>query len=132
LVVLPFERDRARFARALASADVYVSAARFETFGLSVVEAQASGLPVVGVHAGAMTERVDASCGELVPALDAEDFARAVTRLADPELRRTLGRNARRRVETEYTWERTFTRLLGLYESGLRIADRRGRAVRTA
>jgi alpha-1,6-mannosyltransferase len=132
LVVLPFERDRARFARALASADVYVSAARFETFGLSVVEAQASGLPVVGVGAGAMTDRVDESCGVLVPGLDPEAMARAVAGLADEERRRALGRIARCRVETELTWERTFTRLLGLYESRVRPADRRGRAVRSA
>jgi alpha-1,6-mannosyltransferase len=78
LVVLPFERDRDRVARALASADVYVSAARFETFGLAVVEAQASGLPVVGQRAGAMIDRVDASCGILLPDLDPEGLARAV------------------------------------------------------
>ncbi len=132
LVVLPFERDRDRVARALASADVYVSAARFETFGLAVVEAQASGLPVVGQRAGAMTDRVDASCGILLPGLDPEALAQAVTGLADPERRGTLGRNARRRVEGGLTWERTFERLFALYETGLRAADRRGRALRSA
>ena len=36
----------------LASADLYVSAMADETFGISIIEAQASGLPVVGVAAG--------------------------------------------------------------------------------
>jgi len=132
LVVLPFERDRARFARALASADLYVSAARFETFGLSVVEAQACGLPAVGIRAGAMADRVDASCGVLVPELDPRSLAQAVAGLAEPERRRALGLAARRRVEREFTWERTFARLFGLYESRLGAPERRGHVVRSA
>jgi alpha-1,6-mannosyltransferase len=47
-----FVRDRQELAKWLASADVYVSAMADETFGVSIVEAQASGLPVVGVAAG--------------------------------------------------------------------------------
>ena len=51
-------KDRAELARWLASADIYVSGMADETFGVSIVEAQASGLPVVGVAAGAMIDRV--------------------------------------------------------------------------
>lgn len=51
--------DRDKMARALASADIYVSGMADETFGMSVLEAQASGLPVVGVASGAMPERVE-------------------------------------------------------------------------
>jgi glycosyltransferase involved in cell wall biosynthesis len=47
----------------LASADLYVSAMADETFGISVIEAQASGLPVVGVAAGAMVDRVPSGLG---------------------------------------------------------------------
>ena len=49
-----FETDRAELARALASSDIYVSAMADETFGISIIEAQASGLPIVGVAGGAM------------------------------------------------------------------------------
>lgn len=45
-----------RIRRALAAADIYVTAGPHETFGLSVIEAEASGLPVVGVDAGALRE----------------------------------------------------------------------------
>ena len=60
-----YVRDRAELARWLASGDIYVSGMADETFGISIIEAQASGLPVVGVAAGAMIDRVTAGVGRL-------------------------------------------------------------------
>ena len=58
-IILPgYVRGRPELARWLASADIYVSGMADETFGISIIEAQASGLPVVGVAAGAMIDRV--------------------------------------------------------------------------
>jgi alpha-1,6-mannosyltransferase len=65
-----FVKGRPELARWLASSDIYVSGMRDETFGISVVEAQASGLPVVGVAAGAMIDRVEAATGRLGPVDD--------------------------------------------------------------
>lgn len=70
-----YVRDRAELARWLASADIYVSGMADETFGVSIVEAQASGLPVVGVAAGAMIDRVSDEVGRLGPVDDAEAMA---------------------------------------------------------
>ena len=130
ILALPFEQDRSRFARCLASADIYVSAARFETFGLSVIEAQASGLPVVGQRAGAMIDRVPPSTGILVSEPDPEALAAAVVRITQDDFRE-MGRIARRLVETQNTWDRTFTRLFGLYEAGLRTPARNAHAPRS-
>ena len=69
---------RAELARWLASADVYVSGMADETFGVSIVEAQASGLPVVGVAAGAMIDRVTNAVGRLGPVGDADAMARNI------------------------------------------------------
>ena len=67
-IFLPgYIRDRSELSRWLASADVYVSGMADETFGISIVEAQASGLPVVGVAAGAMIDRVSNEVGRLGP-----------------------------------------------------------------
>jgi alpha-1,6-mannosyltransferase len=66
-----FVRDRSELARWLASADIYVSGMADETFGISIIEAQASGLPVVGVAAGAMIDRVTDDIGRLGPVDDA-------------------------------------------------------------
>ncbi|HEX5237733.1 MAG TPA: glycosyltransferase, partial [Sphingomicrobium sp.] len=57
-IIMPgYTKSRAELARWLASSDIYVSGMADETFGVSIVEAQASGLPVVGVAAGAMIDR---------------------------------------------------------------------------
>jgi alpha-1,6-mannosyltransferase len=73
-----FVTDRAELARWLASADLYVSAMADETFGVSIVEAQASGLPVVGVAAGAMIDRVPPHLGRLGPVGDSAAMARNI------------------------------------------------------
>ncbi|MFL6733329.1 MAG: glycosyltransferase [Sphingomicrobium sp.] len=70
-----YVRGRAELSRWLASADMYVSAMADETFGVSIIEAQASGLPVVGVAAGAMIDRVSNACGLLGPVGDSEAMA---------------------------------------------------------
>lgn len=75
-IFLPgYVKTRAELARWLASAEIYVSGMADETFGVSIVEAQASGLPVVGVAAGAMVDRVTDTIGRLGPVGDAEAMA---------------------------------------------------------
>lgn len=75
-IVMPgYVNGRAELARWLASSDIYVSGMADETFGVSIVEAQASGLPVVGVAAGAMIDRVRESTGRLGPVGDAAAMA---------------------------------------------------------
>ena len=73
-----YVRDRHELARWLASADIYVSGMADETFGISIIEAQASGLPVVGVKAGAMVDRVTKSTGRLGPVDDDAAMARNI------------------------------------------------------
>ena len=116
LFVLPFQQDKAELARLLASSDVYLAANPHETFGLSVVEAQACGLPVVGVRAGALIERVPPSVGVLVAPDDAGAMARAITSLA-AEDRKALGARARSLVEAHFGWDATFEQLFELYEA---------------
>jgi alpha-1,6-mannosyltransferase len=114
LHLLPYETDRAAFATILASADVYVSAAPHETFGLSVIEAQAAGLPTVGVRAGAMLERVPPSVGVLAEPGSPESLAAAITAMWSTNPRER-GRRARRLVAAAFSWRATFDRLLTVY-----------------
>jgi alpha-1,6-mannosyltransferase len=116
--VIPFVQDRMRLAALLASADVYVSAMAHETFGLSVVEAQACGLPVVGVRAGAMTDRVQPGEGFLVEPESARALAEPIAR-TPRDAWAAMGQRARARVETGFSWDRTFETLHDIYAARL-------------
>ncbi len=120
-----FERDRAELARALASSDIYVSAMADETFGVSVLEAQAAGLPVVGVTGGAMPDRVPAGLGLLGPVDDVAAMARNVEAVWAGDAA-GMGRAARDMVVAGFGWDRTFERLLGeIYPAAMAVsADR--------
>lgn len=115
--VIPFIQDRVEMATLLASADLYVSAMPFETFGLSVIEAQACGLPVVGVAGGAMIDRVPeaSGVGRLAPVDSVEGLVEAITTMIrSGELRAARGR-ARAMVEASFSWTATFDRFFRLY-----------------
>ena len=105
-----FLGDRALLARWLATADLYVSGMADETFGISVIEAQASGLPVVGVAAGAMIDRVPPSLGRLGPIDDAAAMAANILAvLADPT--RSAMAKAARVHAAGLSWDAAMKRL---------------------
>jgi alpha-1,6-mannosyltransferase len=113
-----FEKDREGLARALASSDIYVSAMADETFGISVIEAQACGLPVVGVASGAMPDRVPAGLGYLGPVGDAGTMARNVLRVWRDGPKR-IGALARAHAE-RFDWRFTFDQLFrDIYPSAM-------------
>ena len=95
-----------------------VSPSLYEGFGLPAAEAMACGLPVIATSAGAFPEVVeDAVSGVLVPPGDARALAGAIRRLmADPGLRETLGRAARKRIVETFSWRQTARRTLALYQ----------------
>jgi glycosyltransferase involved in cell wall biosynthesis len=75
----------------------------------------ACGLPVVGGRAGAMLDRVaDGVTGFLVPPDSPADMAARIVNTPRTEWRR-MGRSARAMVETEFSWNRTFETLMGIY-----------------
>lgn len=109
-IIMPgYVRDRGEVARWLASADIYVTAFAQETFGVSIVEAQAAGLPVVGVAAGALLDRVNGETGRLGPVNDAAAMARNIVEVWRGD-RAAMGRAARERA-LQFSWERTFETL---------------------
>jgi glycosyltransferase involved in cell wall biosynthesis len=108
-------------ADAYAGADLFLFASRTDTFGQVLLEAQASGLPVVAVAEGGPCSIVaDGVTGRLVPAdADAAALADAVVALAaDPAARARLAENARAAV-AERTWDRALQRLAEGYGRAL-------------
>jgi alpha-1,6-mannosyltransferase len=111
-IILPgYVSDRAELARWLASADIYVSGMADETFGVSIVEAQASGLPVVGVAAGAMIDRVTDAVGRLGPVGDAGALAANIVRVWNSD-RKAMGQQARARA-LQFSWDSSMEALFG-------------------
>ena len=106
-------------ARAYASADLFLFASRTDTFGQVILEAQASGLPVVAVREGGPAALVrEWHDGRLCPPR-AEELGSAVAELAaSPALR---GRLAARALEAARgrTWERAFGALTDGYDRAL-------------
>ncbi|MBD3289628.1 glycosyltransferase [candidate division KSB1 bacterium] len=115
LFVLPYQSEQADLARLLASADIYVTAGPHETFALSVIEAQACGLPVVGVRAGALIERIPESVGALAEVNSPEDMAAKIMALSRSDFK-SIGQNARKWVESSFSWNSIFNQIFAFYE----------------
>lgn len=98
-------------ANAYASADVFVFPSTTDTFGNVIIEAQASGLPVIVSDLGGPKELVeDGVSGIVTKAHDTDDFARAINRLAgDPKLRARMGEKARQSV-LDRSWPGAFSK----------------------
>lgn len=106
-------------ARLHACADVYVSPGAVETFGLSTLEAMASGVPVVtAAHGGGweLVQRSHAGLGH-EPG-NAGDAARALTAMltGDGPAHGALGRAY---AEREHAWYTVFDRLFAVYREVL-------------
>jgi glycosyltransferase involved in cell wall biosynthesis/predicted metal-dependent phosphoesterase TrpH len=106
-------------ARVYASADVFLFASRTDTFGQVILEAQASGLPVVAVAEGGPLSLIeDGRTGRLCPP-DPDALADAVVELArSPGLRAQLAHAGHAAVR-ERTWECALERLAAGYRRAL-------------
>ncbi|WP_414502947.1 glycosyltransferase family 4 protein [Zymobacter sp. IVIA_5232.4 C2] len=99
----------------LASADALLHAGTQETFGLVILEAMASGLPVVAANAGALPEMLDDRYSRLCAPLDAQDMARATRDLFEQDIK-AMGTLARQRVERHHGWDAVVNSLRQHYE----------------
>jgi glycosyltransferase involved in cell wall biosynthesis/predicted metal-dependent phosphoesterase TrpH len=106
-------------ARAYASADLFLFASRTDTFGQVLLEAQASGLPVVAVAEGGPCSIVEDGVTGLLRPADAGALAKALVELALAPLQRE--RLAQRALEavSERTWERALQRLAAGYRRAM-------------
>jgi glycosyltransferase involved in cell wall biosynthesis len=108
--------------RCMAAMDVLLHAPRLEAFGLVVIEAMATGIPIVASRVGGIPDLVrDGATGFLAEPEQPESFAGALHRLlSDRSLVASMGAEARRVALAEYGRELYAKRHLQLYESLLR------------
>jgi glycosyltransferase involved in cell wall biosynthesis len=111
--------DRTGVAEALAQADLFVWPAINEAFGMALLEAQASGLPLIAGMSGGVSDIImPGVTGVLVPPGDAAAFAAAVRRLIlDRSARGAMGEAARQKVRHEHDLPVAAGRLAALIDS---------------
>ena len=102
----------------LKAADIGISPTRKEGFSNAVLESMAAGLPIVVTDVGGNAEAVtDAETGFVVSPQDPDALGNAILRLAhDPQLRRTMGDQARARVAANFSFPISVQKYVDLYE----------------
>jgi glycosyltransferase involved in cell wall biosynthesis len=89
----------------------------YEAFGMSLVEAMASEVPVVASRVGGMVEVIgEGETGTLVEAGNATDLANAIIDLLENETKmKSMGKAGPKRVAELFTWDRVSENLLQHY-----------------
>jgi glycosyltransferase involved in cell wall biosynthesis len=142
MVFVPMIRDDEVLAQHYRASDLYVHAARIESFGNVLLEARACGVPVAATAVGGIPEHVRAlrwhngapipqmfelseADGILTPPGDAQALAHAIAwLLANPDQRLQLGMNGSRRVRDEFSLARQAERFVAWYDEIISTARR--------
>jgi glycosyltransferase involved in cell wall biosynthesis len=115
-------------ARAYASADIFLFCSTTDTYGQVVLEAGASGVPVVAVAEGGPASLVENRHTGMLCQADADHIAGTVLQLAaSPLLRRHLGASAVRAAGAR-SWEQAMTQLAAGYRRALGASAELGQA----
>jgi glycosyltransferase involved in cell wall biosynthesis len=118
--------------RYLAAADAFVTASITEVHPLSVIEAMAAGLPVLGIESPGVGDTVENEVTGLIsPEPDMAIFTALMVRLVtDHECREKMGEAAREKAN-EYAIERITPVLVEKYERIIRQTSNRKRTLRS-
>jgi sugar transferase (PEP-CTERM/EpsH1 system associated) len=105
--------------------DCFVLPSLAEGISNTILEAMASGLPVIATDVGGNRELVEAGrTGEIVPSADPHALAaRMLTYARDPQAARAVGKAARARIEREFSLEAMLARYRGVYDQLLAGGD---------
>jgi glycosyltransferase involved in cell wall biosynthesis len=118
--------DNERMADLYEAADLMLNPSRVDNMPISLLEAMASGVPVVSTNVGGVPYMVqDGVSALLVPPGDHAALAQAALRvIEDPDLAARLRRAGLEAVQA-YSWDRVRPRLISLYEACLRPTAQR-------
>jgi len=117
---------RDEVAKVLGKATIFVFPSLREGLPLSVLEAMACGVPVVGSDVPGINDVIiNGENGLLVPARDPKALAKAVlTLLNDEDLRRELGQKARKLVTEKYCWDSVISKIENIYYEAIKESER--------
>lgn len=99
------------------AADLLVNPSFSESFGISIVEGMAVGIPVIGTRVGGMAETIlDGETGFLVEPDRPDELAQAITKVLDSfDIGDAMGQKGRSRVTQTFSWRARASRLLDTY-----------------
>lgn len=97
--------------------DIFANLSRSESFGVSVLEAMSSGLPVIVTFTGGLLEIVTEETGIFVPVDDVLATQKALLELVNnPERRKAMGLAGRTRVINEFNWKDSLEKMSYYYD----------------
>jgi sugar transferase (PEP-CTERM/EpsH1 system associated) len=101
--------------------DCFVLPSLAEGISNTILEAMASGLPVIATDVGGNSELVDSGrTGEIVPSSDPHALAaRILAYVRDPRAARAAGKAGRARVERDFSLEAMLAKYRGIYDQSL-------------
>lgn len=127
------EEERLKY---YAACDVAVFPSKYEPFGIVSLEAMAMGKPVIVGATGTSGFREQVIpfgpniCGFHINPHDPGDVAKfTIILLKDPELRKSMGLNARKRVLESFTWDIAAINTLRVYEEAIELNKKKARAL---
>lgn len=117
VIWMPYQNDREQLANLLAAVDLVISPGSIETFGLTALEAAASGTAVLAADRGGVSEQLAASGGgAMFAAGDAGSLAdEGIRLLRSPASLPGLGALGRAYAEREHSWSSVFDRIFDIY-----------------
>ncbi len=108
-------KPREEVRRYLWASDIYLSPTIYEAFGIAVLEAQATEVPVVARNDGGVREIVMDGVTGFLAGNDGELVEGILTLIEDPVLRRKMGREARKWIVGKFSWDTVVNRILEVY-----------------
>lgn len=122
-ILFPGEVSPSAIADWYRALDVFIAPQRWEGFGVTPLEAMASGLPVIATKVGAFPDLVTPETGLLIAPGDIAEMADAAARLLDDPKLSAMGRAGLARARSVFTLESEADRIGEVYEALWRTAS---------
>ena len=105
-----------------AASDIFVLPALYENFPFAILEAQATGLPVISTKVGGIPELVTNNKNGLLvePANSKQLTEEIIILLKNPKFAEELGKRGRRLVEEKFSWRLMANEVVDLYSKSLK------------
>lgn len=103
----------------MANCDLCILPSRIESFGLTIVESMAGGIPLISTTSGAITEIVeDGRTGILIPSNDVRSLSKSIFfALKNIDKMRKMAKAAREKVKASFSWDQAAKKHIDIYKS---------------